>query len=350
MNQQPPYQRILVIRYRFIGDTLLAVPFLRNLRRAYPEAKIDVLLSPFSGEVLTDCPYVDELIYFDTNRKHRYENHGDRPLQSFWSYVGMLRRQKYDAVFVLKRSFSSAILAALAGIPNRIGFDTEHRKFLLTQAVPYDTQRPEADCFMDLLRAVNIPVTDHHLEAWWSEQEDAMAEAIYDGFRGDLNVLIHMTSSNTAKQWTEESWIRMARWLIEEHHATLHCLGAPGDAPVYESLRKGLPEACRTRFQNWCGHTTILESLAFIKRMDFAVGVDSGTLHMAAAVGTPVIALFGPMNENKWGPPGEKNILLTAPVDCRPCNLKTPCRFDLRCMKDLSVEKVQDACKILLNS
>lgn len=346
----PDYKRILVMRYRFIGDTLLTVPFLRSLRTAYPHAKIDVLVAPYSGEVLTHCPYIDELIYFDTTRKHRYEHHGDQPMRSFWSYVGFLRSQHYDVAYVLKRSFSSASLAFLSGIPKRVGFDTEMRRFLLTRPVAYDAQKHEAECFLDVLRADHVPVSDTHLEAWWSEDDDAMAEAIYDGFRDGRNAMIHMSSSNTAKQWTEEAWVQLATWLIQNQEVTLHSVGATSDIHHYEALRKMLPEACRTRLQNWCGHTTLLESMALMKRMDFVVGVDSGTLHMAAAVNVPVVALFGPMNEGKWGPLGPGHQVLTEPLDCRPCNLKTPCQHQFQCMTDLSVEKVQAACATLLNS
>ena len=79
-------KKILVIRYRFIGDTVLTIPFLRNLRRAYPQAQIDMLVGPVSGDVLLDCPYIDNLIYFDTTKKHRYENTGEQK-RTFFSYI-----------------------------------------------------------------------------------------------------------------------------------------------------------------------------------------------------------------------------------------------------------------------
>lgn len=349
-GSNPPYRKILVLRYRFIGDTLLTVPFLRNLRAAFPDAQIDMLVAPVSGDVLRHCPYIDNLIYFDTTRKHRYEQHGGEPMQSFWSYVARLRREKYDVAYVLKRSLSSAFLAFLAGIPRRIGFATEGRSLLLTRGVPYDKTKPEAECFLDVLRADGVAVQDTHLESWWSPEHEAMAEAIYEPYRNRRNVLIHMTSSNEAKEWPLEHWTRLAQWLAQEHEVTLHCLGASNDLHHYEALRQTLPQEVRSCLQNWCGHTTLLESLAFLKRMDFVVGVDSGTLHMAAAAGTPVVALFGPMNEVKWGPHGPQHQVVTEPMACRPCNLKVECSHQLRCMTELSVEKVQTACAKLLNS
>ena len=101
--------KILVVRYRFLGDMILTIPFLRNLRYAYPDAQIDMLVAPNSGEVIANCPYVNNFIYFDTTRKHKYEA-GQGSRKSFWHYVLMLRKEKYDKAYVLKRSFSRAML------------------------------------------------------------------------------------------------------------------------------------------------------------------------------------------------------------------------------------------------
>lgn len=320
-----PPQRILVVRYRFIGDTLLTVPFLRNLRRAYPQATIHMLSAPQSGTVLRDCPYLDALLPFDTTRKHRYENTEGEAPRGFWSYVKQLRKTRYDMAFVLKRSFSSAALVALAGIPVRVGFDTECRGFLLTHRVPYghDPNQHERDRFLDLLRAVNLPVTDNHLEAWWSSAETQKAETLLQRTEGRLNLLIHLTSSNPAKEWPLASWQRFVTWLLTDFQATLdgplslHAIGAPSDAPRYEALRVGLSTDLQSRlhnqFHNHCGKTTLTESLALLSHMQGGIGVDSGTLHMAAAVGVPLIALFGPMNPQQWGPVGEHHQVLTPP-------------------------------------
>ncbi len=340
-------RRILVMRYRFIGDTLLTVPFLRNLRKAYPDAQIDLLVAPNSGEVLRDCPYIDELIVFDTTRKHRYET-GVNERKSFWSYVKLLQNKKYDTAFVLKRSFSSAALALLAGIPERIGFDTEARGFLLTKKVPYKKERHEVDCFLDVLKAANVPVHDRHLESWWRPAEAEMAASRLPD-QAKKNIVLHLTSSNVAKQWPIASAQVLAEWLLTHSGWHVHGLGAASDSPIYEDLKTRLPQALRERFHIHCGQFDLLTSMAFLDRMDLVVGVDwaqrrrswrlhSGTLHMASAVKTPVVALFGPMDERKWGPMDAT--ILTEPVACRPCNLDTPCRFDFQCMTQLRPERV----------
>ncbi len=329
MPDRPRHPKnILVMRYRFIGDTLLTVPFLRNLRKAYPEAAIDVLVAPNSGEVLRHCPYVNQLMFFDTTRKHRYESRTGQKPRTFWYYVQKLQKRKYDAAFVLKRSFSSALLAFLAGIPVRVGFDTEWRRLLLTRAIPYRRDAHESECFLDVLRAVDIPVDDNRLEAWWSRKETEKMEEMWKRVeKTPLHVLIHKTASNPEKEWPEEIFTGISRWLIKEHGATLHCMGAASDVGSYESIAAALPSGDRTHFYNWCGQTSLTESLALLGRMTFVIGVDSGTLHMASAVGVPSVGLFSPEKVQKWAPLGDNNSIVT----------------------EKSLEKVRAACQRFLN-
>lgn len=341
-----PPENILVMRYRFIGDTLLTVPFLRNLRQAYPNARIDMLVGPNSGEILQYCPYIDTLITFDTTRKHLYESTSpDKKTNSFWSYVHLLRENRYDTAFILKRSFSSAALAFMAGIPQRIGFDTENRRLLLTRAVPYRSGQHEIQCFLDLLRAEGIPVKNDYLESWWTQAEEDKIHALWISPAGATNILLHLTSSNRAKQWPSEKYIPLAAWLLRQEGVHLHTLGAALDHRLYENLRNALPENCRDRVHNWCGKLTLNESMALIHTMNLAVGVDSGTLHMAAAANVPVVALFGPMDEVKWRPYGKQHQVVTEPLPCQPCDLKTPCNYGYQCMQALSLEKVKWACQ-----
>ncbi len=333
-------KKILVIRYRFIGDTLLMVPFLRNLRRAYPEAVIDVLVAPNSGEILKHCPYINQLIYFNTTRKHRYENRQGEPPRSFFSYINELKARQYDMAFVLKRSFSSALLTFLAGIPKRIGYKTEARQFLLTDSLPYNKTAPEAECFLDALRSIGVPVDDSHLESWWTDTEESHIDQLTQGVQPALtphpkerdacHVLLHMTSSNPSKEWPEHVFFHVAQWLIEEHNAILHSVGTDSDASRYQNLIHTLNSPDIKRFYNWCGKTDLLESLSLIKRMNLVIGVDSGTLHMASATGVPVIALFNPENISKWAPPHPQSIVISE---------RDPNQI---------LAKVQDACQTLL--
>ncbi|MBK8189747.1 MAG: glycosyltransferase family 9 protein [Vampirovibrionales bacterium] len=308
--------RILVMRYRFIGDTILTVPFLRNLRRQCPQARIDALLAPGSAEALSACPYLDERLLYDTSRQRAYESPDNRPPQSFWHYVRLLKSRRYDVAFVLKRSFSSALLAALAGIPTRIGFDTEARRWLLTRAVPYRRDRHEADCFLDALQAAGLSVDDGRLEAFVEDDARRAIAARWasEGAEDGPHALIHLTSSNAQKEWPLTLTQDVARWLIETCGYRLHACGSALDAPRYERLREALAPSARARLSNWCGQTTLAQTLALIERVEGVIGVDSGALHLGAALQKPVVGLYTPMTHlEKWAPRVTPRALVTTP-------------------------------------
>ena len=211
MLNQEKKTKILVIRYRFIGDTLLTVPFLRNLRRANPNAQIDMLVAPVSGEIIEKCPYVDNFLYFDTTRKHRYEN-SSREKKNFWYYVKFLKERGYDKAYVLKRSLSSAFLAFCARIPERIGFDTECRGFLLTKRVKYDDSKHEINCFLDVLNADGITDCDEYLENWIEPAEKKKVNEYLSTKLPDITlkrVLVHATSGNRNKEWAKERFAKI---------------------------------------------------------------------------------------------------------------------------------------------
>lgn len=335
--------KILVIRYRFIGDTVLTVPFLRNLRRAYPYAQIDMLVGPVSGDVLLGCPYIDNLIYFDTTRKHKYENAKEpQKRKTFFSYIKLLRANKYDKAYVLKRSFSSAALAFFAGIKERIGFDTENRGFFLTKKLPYAKDRHEVECFLDVLRADNILVTDNYLENWIFQESEAKINSILEktGTSNTRKVLIHATSGNVKKQWDKDNFAQIVEYLTNEKGFQVFFTGVQSDAQVYEDILSFVKKDLKYTPVNLCGKLSIQESTALIARMEFVVGSDSGTLHIAASLNIPVIGIYGPMNPNKWRAWGEihKPVLLSLP--CIPCDLSGECPRNTACIKDITPEMV----------
>lgn len=331
--------KILVVRYRFIGDTILTVPFLRNLRRCFPYAKIDMLVSPVSGDLLESCPYLDNLLYFDTTRKHRYE-HGDMQKKSFWHYVKLLKNEKYDKVYVLKRSLSSAALCYFAGIKSRIGFNTEGRGFMLSKKVPYDKNKHEVESFLEVLKADNVPVFDDYLELWLKKEDVEEAKNILAEYEKPdcKKVIVHATSGNPKKQWKKEYFAKVIEYLINEKNIQVYHLGANGDKPVYEEIRNMIKTPLKTEPINLCGQMDICTSAAFIAEMDLVFGNDSGTFHMAGALDVPTVVIYGPMDYKKWRVWNEKTKALSTKIPCYPCNLKTKCKNNYDCLEQITPE------------
>ena len=219
--------RILVIRYRFIGDTVLAIPALRNLRQAFPHATIDVLGEPISGDTLAPCPYKNELLFCAPRLKGAKKRAAQFPT-NLWAAARFLRARKYDRCYILRRSFSSAILPLLAGIPHRVGFATDNRGWLLQRSAPY-ADKHEVECFLDVLRADGIPVTDTHNENWSAPATDRRGDAeLPAGNR--TRVFVCAKSVLDLKDWAPESFAEVLAWLVRERNAEIHFCDSPGNA------------------------------------------------------------------------------------------------------------------------
>lgn len=340
-----PAKRILVMRYRFIGDTILAVPFLRNLRRAYPDAVIDVLIGPQSGKVLEGCPYVNELIPFDTTDFHKYDRGGGKK-RNLLSYAWELRARRYDMIFVLKRSLSSGLLAWLAGARYRVGYDTQGRGFLLTHRVPMRRNVHEVESVLDVLRGANVPIIDKHLEAWPSAEEQEQVYQIAPQLREcGTKILIHAAAAHPEKMYPLEKWAQVLRLLQKRHDAAFYFTGAERDYELYAELER----LSGIKAVNLAGKLSMRGSIALLKNMDLAACVDSGPAHLSAAVDTPTIAIFGPTDPLRWGPWGDKHtVVVNQKLTCRPCHYKKTCDDRRECLTELSAEQVADACSLAL--
>ena len=332
----PPPLRILVIRYRFIGDTVLAIPFLRNLRQTYFAATIDVLAEPVSGDTLALCPYKDELLYYAPRLKGEKKRAAKFPT-SLLSAARFLRARKYDRCYILRRSFSSAILPLLAGIPHRVGFATEGRGWLLQRSTPY-ADKHEVECFLDVLRADGIPINDTRNENWSDPVTDRQVAAALPP--GDHpRVFICAKSVAPAKDWSPERFAQLIVWLVNERDCEVHFCDSPALAGYYEQIRTALPAPLARAWIDWSRLLSIREVGSLFRHMDLAIGIDTGLLHIAASFHNPVVALFGPLEPWRWHPWDTRHIVL------RPTDLSGPSPL-LR----LSVAEVQTAADLYLSA
>lgn len=299
--------RILVIRYRFIGDTVLAIPCLRNLRQAFPHAKIDVLAEPISGETLALCPYKDELLFYAPRLKGEKKRTAKFPTSLFGA-AKFLRARRYDRCYILRRSFSSAILPLLAGIPHRVGFSTEGRNWLLQRSAPY-ADKHEVECFLDVLRADGIPVTDTRNENWSDPAADQLVDAaLPSGNRP--RVFICAKSVFSLKDWAPDRFAQLIAWLVNERDCEVHFCDSPGNAGYYEEIRAALPAPLKHPWIDWSRKLSLRDSNSLFRRMDLAIGIDTGLLHLAASFHVPVIALFGPLEPWRWHPWDTKHTIV----------------------------------------
>ena len=307
--------RILVIRYRFIGDTVLAIPFLRNLRHAFPAAKIDVLAEPVSGDTLAHCPYKDELLFFAPRLKGEKKRTAQFPT-SLLGAAKFLRARNYDRCYILRRSFSSAILPLLAGIPHRVGFATEGRGWLLQRSTPY-ADKHEVECFLDILRADSIPVADTANENWTDPATDARVDAeLPDSNR--TRVFTCAKSVFDLKDWAPERFAEVIAWLIHSQNGEVHFCDSPGNGAYYVDILTRVPAELRRHCHDWSTKLGIREAGSLMRRMQLCFGIDTGFIHIAASFHVPVVGLYGPLEPWRWHPWDTKHTVL------RPTDISGP--------------------------
>lgn len=336
MDQPDPRPiRILVIRYRFIGDTVLAIPFLRNLRRAFPKATIDILAEPVSGDTLAHCPYKNELLYFAPRLKGAARSRSPHPT-SLLACARKLRARKYDRAYILRRSFSSAILPWLAGIPHRVGFATEGRRCLLQRSTPYPDKH-EVECFLDVLRADGIRIVDTYNENWSDPATDRRVAAVLQSNRRK-RVFICAKSVLALKDWAPERFAQVIASLVNERGCEIHFCDSPANAAYYQSILAALPTPLEHACVDWSRELSIRDVNSLLRRMDLALGIDTGLLHIAASFHVPVVALFGPLEPWRWHPWDTPHTIL------RPTDVSGP-----RPLLRVSVEDVQSAVDRLLD-
>ncbi len=325
--------RILVIRYRFIGDTVLAIPTLRNLRQAFPNAVIDVLAEPISGDTLAHCPYKNDLLYYGPRLKGERKRQAQFPT-SLLGAVKFLRARRYDRCYILRRSFSSAILPLLAGIPHRVGFSTEGRNWLLLRSTPY-ADKHEVECFLDILRADGIPIAGTQNENWTDPATDRQVDAELPE-TGRTRIFICAKSVFDLKDWAPERFAAVITWLVRDRNSEVHFCDSPGNTGYYAAILAGVPAELRIHCHDWSTKLGIRESGSLMRRMNLCFGIDTGFIHLAASFHVPVVGLYGPLEPWRWHPWDTRHTVL------RPDDVSGP-----RPLLRLTVAGVQtalDAC------
>ena len=298
-------EKILVIRYGTIGETIFASAFYRELRNALPEARIDVFADDIAEGVMRNCPYINKIFCIDGK------------LRNFWAYITLFK--KYDTVYFLKSDKFFFFFSYLAGVKKRIGFDVKTNKFLNFTSI-YNEDRHEVDCYLDLLRISGIPVKSDSTELWLDDINNTKVKEIIN-FIPHRNVMIHAFSKCAAKNWLDEYWSELIGYLANNIQAQVFFAGDAKDEKNYRNIIKDcifdIPPI------DMCGKLSIPETMSLVKNMDLVIGIDSGIIHMAAACSVPSILLHGPTSLLRWKPKSDKCIILSRQFSCSPCCLQS---------------------------
>lgn len=340
-------QRILIVRTDRLGDVILTLPMLPYLRERYPSAHIAMLLSTYTGKIVSGNPFVDELIWYD-------DAGVDIP-------IGVMRRTlsagKFDAVIVVHPTLRLAWLMASAGIPIRIGTGYRYYSWLFNKRVYVhrkDARKHELEYNLDLLWKLDCaipggPITpdfgiDIPQEA--AARVQSLLGAAAPGGASRL-VVIHPSSGGSAREWPLRHFEQLIAMLGRDRTLTLCITGDSRDADRAERLVR----ASEGRAFSLAGKVNLKELAALVRRARLVIGNSTGPLHLAAALGTPVIGLYPQltaMSPRRWGPytPSKRIFVPQKPVTCTECrNNRT---IECACMASIGVDDVYAGCLSLL--
>ena len=332
---------ILIIKLRYIGDVLLATPTLRAIKAARPDIRVTMMVNRGTEGVLSGNPDIDEILFLDKGS-----------LAAQWRLIVELRRRRFDTVIDLTDGDRSAFLSWVSGASVRIGFNDEHRRrgICYSAIVPPEPglrHRVERD--LAALKLLGVPASEQQPKLWLTEEDEAGVDQLLDrlGIRRERALIILQPGARYwFKAWPAEQFAELADRLTSEYD----CQVLIGGSKDEEALAQRVHEAATSRPVSIAGRTTLKQFAAIAKRASLFVGNDSGAMHIAAAVGTPMVALFGPSNPDEWGPHGGQAQVLYKGLDCRACFHPTCERGEQNCMRQLSVEAVYVASAQLLAS
>lgn len=334
--------KILVRATNWVGDAIMALPALHAVRTRFPDAKISIVARPYVAEIYRDQGVADAFIAYDPKTLHRGWAGREK-------MAAELRAEKFEVALLLQNAFDAAWLAWRAGIPERIGYARDARSLLLTQAIPVprngEIPAHEKFYYLELLRRAGwadaLPDQPHiELRVPDAARRRAAENLLEAGSRSNaLRIAIGAGASyGSAKCWLPERFAEWANRVQSRHDADVILFGTAGEMDVSAAITAGMKQ----KPVDLTGKTSIGELPALLSQCHLFLGNDSGAMHVAAAVGLPVVAVFGPTDPFGTAPVTPRHSIVRQAPYCSPCFLRR-CPTDHRCMKSVTVEMVEAA-------
>ena len=330
-------RRIFIRSTNWIGDAVMTTPAMGRVRAAFPGADITVAANPTVAQLLRHHPDCDRLLVYDKKGVHR-------GLGGLLRFCAEVRREQFDLAILFQNAIEAAIMTTLAGIPRRAGYNTDCRGFLLTHSVSGWRRARllhHTDYYLNMLAGLGLQGGDGCLRLHCTEDELSWAR---EQLSDDWWVAINPGATyGSAKRWFPERFAAVADELAEEFSARILLVGGPDE----RSIAGEVAVSMRTQPLNLAGETSVRQLMALLSRCRLLVTNDSGPMHVAAAFGIPIVAVFGSTDHTTTSPRAASCRIVRQPTECAPC-LKTKCPTDHRCMTAVSAADVLEATRNLL--
>ncbi|MCQ9206999.1 MAG: lipopolysaccharide heptosyltransferase II [Omnitrophica bacterium] len=337
--------RILLTRTDRIGDVVLTTPAIKAVRDRHPEAYIAFMVRPYARDIVEGNPYLNEVIIYDKYGKHK-------SVFKTLKFALGLRKKKFDLAIMLHPTNRVHLIAYLAGIPKRVGFDRK-MPFLLTKKIPHlkqEGKKHEVEYTLDALRFINIDSHDKTLSVTVRKKDLERADRMLDEYhvgRGVPMIAINPGASSASKRWSTHNFVLLCDNLAKTFRARIVIVADGANAKFAEAVASGM----RHEPVNLAGKTTVGELAALLSKCSLFISNDSGPVHIACALKVPVISIFGRgdpgLSPKRWAPTSKKSASLHKDTDCAPC-LADACKNNFKCLQAITPEEVLTAAKTLL--
>jgi len=333
---------ILVIKMSAIGDVILSVPSLKAIRHKFKDAQVKVLVGLQARDVLDGCPYINDKIVCDFNGK-------DKGLAGLWKLGADLRKCCFDIVIDLQNNKKSHILSFLSLAPLRYGYNNGKFSFLLNNGIKDDA--PYLDPIehqFRVLKSAGIKPVDKRLELWPSPSDAERIDVLFqenwvNPSHNLVGINVRASSRWNSKNWPPKRIAELCDKLAKEFNIRVVLTGTKEDALFIEKIR-GLTASKPVVA---AGKTAIMELASLIKRCKAYVTPDSAPMHIASALGTPFIALFGPTDPARHVAPSKDYVIIKKDLKCSPC-YNPNCSKGFKCMSGIEAAEVFAAIKNIL--
>ncbi|MBN1914054.1 MAG: lipopolysaccharide heptosyltransferase II [Candidatus Omnitrophica bacterium] len=337
-------KRILIFNVNWLGDVLFSTATIRNIRLNFPDAFLACVIPSRCYPVLRDNPHLNEIIIYDEKDRHK-------GMVEKMNFAKKLKDKKFDAVFLLHRSFTRTLICRLAEIPQRIGHSTKKRNFLLTKKIkmPKRDSLHRIDFYLNIIEKAGLRVEDRYTEFFVSEEDNDFIDKFLKErsvLKKDTLVGLNPGGNWMPKRWPSGYWARLADKLISELRSKVIITGSTSDIALTREIENSM-------LQKPISASAVLninQLAALCRRLDLFIAADTGPLHIAnAARAKKIIALFGPTSREITGPyPGNNVTVISKDVGCEiPCYVRS-CK-DNRCMKAITPEEVFAQAKLALH-
>ena len=336
-------KKILIVRTDRLGDVILSTPVIKNLKLAFPQSYIAFMCRPYTREALEGNPNLDEVIVYDKYGK-------DKSFLATIRFALKLGKYRFDWAIILHPTNRAHLTAFLARIPVRVGWDKKLGR-LLTKKIKHTKQqgkKHEAEYTLDLLRALNIPIKskDTYFPVL-PEAEKKIGELLkaQGAAESDKLIVIHPSASCPSKRWPQERFLKVVELLEDKISFKAAVITSEGEREFGKELAK------KSGVIDLRGRLSISEVGALLKRASLFISNDSGPVHIAASLNTPVISIFGRKDPGlsplRWGPQGEKSYYFHKDVGCIKC-LAHNCVKNFLCLQEISPREVAEKAISLL--